>query len=144
MESRESFSSVLFSEFSRFFEFSVSLFENLLVPAVQFVGRRNVADGAVQPYVVVMIDVLSYNSSRVVKGKRNPGANAFILDRLVKPLYLAVGLRIIRRRSHMRHPGNADELFEIPGDKLRPVVRNDRWPGFGELLPGPLKNDFHV
>jgi hypothetical protein len=27
-----------------------------------------------------MIDVLSYNSSRVVKGKRNPGANAFILD----------------------------------------------------------------
>jgi len=38
------------------------LFENYLIKAVQFVGRSNVANGAVQPEGVVVLDVLTIMS----------------------------------------------------------------------------------
>ena len=88
--------SFLFSQFSCFFELSVSLFENLLFPAIQFVGWSNVTDGTVQPDGVVVVDVLFYNSSGIVKGKYHTRAKAFILDRLVESLQFAVGLRVKR------------------------------------------------
>lgn len=41
--------SFLLPEISRSFELSVPLFENLLLMAVQLVGRRNAANGAEPP-----------------------------------------------------------------------------------------------
>jgi hypothetical protein len=112
--------------------------------AVHFVGRRNIADGTVQPDDIVMIDVLSYNSSGVVMRKRNAGADALILDRLVKPFELAVGLRVKRRGFHKGHTGNEDELLKILGYELWPIVVNDPGPSFWKLLLGPLQDDFHI
>jgi hypothetical protein len=78
------------SQLSCFFKLSVALFENFLVSAFKLVCRGNVADGTVQPDSVVVFYVLSYNSTGVVKRKRNTGTNAFSLYCLVKPLQLAV------------------------------------------------------
>ena len=44
----------------------------------------------------------------------------------------------------MGHPGNADELLEILGDELRPIVGNDPGPGLWKLFLGPLQDDFHI
>jgi hypothetical protein len=37
----------------------------------------------------------------------------------------AVTLGVVRRRLHMRHPAQADELLEILGDELQAVVGDD-------------------
>ena len=44
----------------------------------------------------------------------------------------------------MCHAGNADELFEILGDKLWPVVGNNPWAGIGEFLFASLQYDFNI
>ena len=41
----------------------------------------------------------------------------------------------------MRHPADADKLFEVFGDKLRAVVRNDPRCGLRKFFPCPLKDD---
>ena len=82
--------SFFLSQIPGFFQFSVSFFEYFLVSAVQFVHRRNITDSAVQSDVVVVIDESFNHSSRIVKGKRDTGTDAFGLDGLVKSLQLAV------------------------------------------------------
>ncbi len=57
---------------------------------------------------------------------------------------LAVGLRVVGRGAHMSHAGDADELFEITGDELRPVVGDDAGVRAGELFAGTLQDGFHV
>ena len=114
--------SFFLSQIPGFFQFSVSFFEYFLVSAVQFVHRRDITDGAVQPDVVVVFDEPFNHSSGIVKGKWDAGTNTLALDGCVKPLQFAVGLRIIRRCTHMRHARDADEFFEIFGNKLWPVI----------------------
>ena len=80
----------LLPQFSCLFKLYVTLFENLLVPACKLVCGGNVADGTVQPHVVVAFDVLSYNFAGVVKRKQDAGANAFLLDGFVEALQLSV------------------------------------------------------
>lgn len=87
---RVRFLSFLLSEFSGFFEFSVSLFEYFLVSAIHFVRWGNVTNGTVQPDGIVMFDVLFYNSTGIVKGKWNTGTNAFSLYGFVESLQLPV------------------------------------------------------
>lgn len=50
------------------------------------------------------------------------------LKRLEPSFQHSVRLRIKRRSAYAAHPEDADDLLEIPGDELRPVVGND--PGF--------------
>src|SRR5260370_22046714 len=38
----------------------------------------------------------------------------------------------------MSHSADPDELLEVPGDELRPVVRDDPGPRVGESLARPL------
>ena len=80
----------MFSQFSGFFKFSVSFFEYLFVSAIQFVGWCHVANRAVQSDGVVVLDVLFYYPTSIVKGKRDAGTNAFSFDGLVKSLQFAV------------------------------------------------------
>jgi hypothetical protein len=42
------------------FQFGVAVFENLLISSMQPVRRRHIADGAVQPHRVVMVDEIGY------------------------------------------------------------------------------------
>ena len=44
----------------------------------------------------------------------------------------------------MRHPGYPDELFEVFGNELRPVVGNDSRSGSRVLFFRSLKNDFNL
>ena len=80
----------LLSQFSGFFKLSVSLFEYFLVSAIQLVGWCYIAYGTMQPDGVVVLNVLLYDPAGVVKRKRDTGADAFRLDRLVESLQLAV------------------------------------------------------
>ena len=114
--------SLFLSLLSGLFQFSVSLFEYFLVPAIQFVHRRYITDDAVQPDVVVVLDEPFNHSSGIVKGKWDAGTNTLALDGSMEPLQFAVGLRIIRRCPHMRHTRDADEFLEIFGNKLRTVI----------------------
>jgi hypothetical protein len=61
------------------------------------------------------------------------------LTEVVTVLYFGGGKR---RCSDMGHPGNADELLEILGNELRPVIRNDPGPSVRILLFGPLPPPF--
>ena len=80
----------MFSQFSGFFKFSVSLFEYIQVSAIQFIGWCHVANCAVQSDGVVVFDVLFYYPAGIVKGKRDAWTDAFCLDGLMKTLQLAV------------------------------------------------------
>jgi len=42
------------------------------------------------------------------------------------------------------HASDADELLEVLGDELRPVVADEAWPFARILLAGALQNGFHV
>ena len=44
----------------------------------------------------------------------------------------------------MSHAAEPDELLEIPGNELRPVVGDDPREGLRKLLPRPLANDLDV
>jgi hypothetical protein len=44
----------------------------------------------------------------------------------------------------MRHPADANELLEVPGDELRAVVRDDPGVLTGILLAHPLKDRLHL
>ncbi len=126
------------------FKLLIPLFENHLVSACQFVCRGDEADRAMEPDSVVMRDVLCHKSPGIVKGKRRFGSDAFSFERFVKAFQLAVRLRIIRRRSYVRHARQPDEFFEVLGNELRTVVRDNPWTSLRKLLFGPLDDDFNV
>ena len=44
----------------------------------------------------------------------------------------------------MRHPADADELLEVPGDELRAVVRDDPRVRAGVLFARPLDDRLHL
>src|SRR5262245_41170965 len=44
----------------------------------------------------------------------------------------------------MGHAAEADELLEVPGDELRPVVREDPGPGVGVTFAGPLDDRLDI
>jgi hypothetical protein len=48
-------------------------------------------------------------------------------------LISTIALRIVGRCAHVRHAADPDELLEVPGDELWPVVRNDPGVHAGKL-----------
>ena len=65
----------------------------------------------------------------LVRRERPAGPDAFALRRLVPAFDLAIRQRIAGRRPHVRHAGLADQLLEVPCDKLRSVVGDNPRPG---------------
>jgi hypothetical protein len=51
------------------FKVSVPFFENVFIPAVQFVHRGNLADGTVESDYVVLFNALYHKSSGIVKSR---------------------------------------------------------------------------
>src|SRR5262249_35299567 len=71
-------------------------------------------------------------------------SDALSVEGLVPPLHLAVALGIVRRRPHVGHPTDPDELLELPGDELGAVIRDDPRPSLRESFPGTLDNRLDV
>ena len=95
------------------------------IVAEQAVVGGDVADGAVQADMVVMVDEIGDDAARLVEGERHLNADAIALEGFVPTFDLAVGLGIVRTGAHMGHAGNADELLEVLGDELWAVVGDD-------------------
>ena len=79
-------------QFPCLFQFPVPLFENFQFSDIELVNWGNVANGTVQPDVVVVRNKLLHHCPGIVKGKRYAGPDAFSLDSGMKTLQLAVGL----------------------------------------------------
>jgi len=70
----------MFSQLSGCYQFFVSLFKDFYVSAFEFIQWGDVPDGAVQPGLIVIRDVLLDYSTGIFEGKWYPGADAFFLD----------------------------------------------------------------
>jgi len=70
--------------------------------ALQLIMRGDVADGTVQPRVVVVLDVSADDPAGIVEAQRRLPADALALERTVPPLDFAVALRVARRGAHVR------------------------------------------
>src|SRR5208282_1679916 len=110
----------------------------------ELIRRSYVRDGAVQPDRVVVGHELGNEPSSVFQAQRGLDANAPSFQGLVPPLHLAVALGIVERGSNVSHSTYADELLEVLGDELRPVVRDDSGPLAGKLLSSPLDDRLHL
>ena len=84
----------LFSGFSGCFQLLITFFENLLVSAEELVFGSNITNGAVQPFFVVITNVLGNLVSGFVEGEGHPRPDAFVFDGFVITLQFAVTLRI--------------------------------------------------
>jgi hypothetical protein len=73
-----------------------------------------------------------------------PRPDALAFQRFVPAFDLPVRLRVKRRRSHVRHARDPNELFKILGNKPWAVVGNDPPPRFRLLLFGSLHDDLDV
>src|SRR5512135_151075 len=122
----------------------LSLGPDLLLPTRQLIGGRDVTDRAVQADRVIVLRELGEQSSGVFQAQRRLDSDALPFRGLEPPLHLAVTLRVVRRRPHMGHPADPDELLELPGDELRAVIRDDPRPRPGEALAGPLHDRLDV
>src|SRR6202161_1645270 len=115
----------------------------LLTPR-QHILRRDVADGTVQADVVVMLDVSLHQAQRIVQRERCSGPDTLALQRLVPTLDFPIRLGIVGGSSDMRHARDANELFEVASDELRPVVRDDPRLRHRVLLLGAFENYFDI
>src|SRR2546423_13598345 len=111
---------------------------DLLVPPSEHVLRRDVARRAVQPDVVVTLDVTVHQPPRIIERQWRSRPDALFFERFVPAFDLSVRLRVKRRGSDVRHARDPNELFEIFGDELRTVVRDGPGPRLRVLLPGSL------
>jgi hypothetical protein len=127
-----------FPPFTCGFEFAVTCREDFFVPSFELGLWRDVAEGRVQAYRVVVIDELGDDASGVFQGQGRTGADTFFLEDTMPAFDLAVTLGVIRRGSGVRHATEADELLEVAGDKLRAVIGDDPRRHAGEFLPRPL------
>ena len=75
-----------------------------------------------QSDVVVVVHEAADQAPSILDIERRTRSNGLGFNRSVPALNLPVGLRIIRRSPYMRHPAYSDELLEILGYKLRPVI----------------------
>jgi hypothetical protein len=136
--------SQLFAAFASLGEFAIAFGVDGLVATFEHVLGCDVADGAVQSEFVILRDVFGNDASCFVEGKRDAGADAVGFDGFVPAFELAVGLGVIGRGTDMGHAGDADELLEVLGDELGPVVADDARFLAGEFFAGALHDGFHV
>ena len=85
---------LFFSGISGSFQLLITFFENLLVSAEELVFGSNITNGAVQPFFIVITNVLGNLDSGFFEGEGHPRSNAFVFDGFVITLQFAVTLRI--------------------------------------------------
>ena len=129
---------VLLPPFARLLQFAVAFGKDQGVPSVEFVLRRDVADGAVQADGVVVLDVAGDDPLGVLQGQGCLRPDAIALDGAMPAFDLAIALGVVGRSPHVRHAADPDEFLEVLGDELRTVVGDDPRRDAGEFLPCPL------
>ena len=103
-------------------QFGVTLGEYLLGPPIKFIQRRNIPDGAMQTFGIIVMNIIRHNPAGLFQRQGRLRANALTFDALMPPFDFSVALGIVRARPDMRHTTDANEVFEIPGDKGRAVI----------------------
>ena len=94
--------------------------------------------------VVVRLYEVSHYPFGVCERERSLRADALCFDRPVEPLELTIGLWVVWGGPNVTHTGDSDELFEVPGNELRPVVADNPWSSVRESLSRPLNHKFHI
>jgi hypothetical protein len=108
-----------------FVELAVSRVMHLLVLALEPSARREVADAAMEPLVVVVGDELLRHAPRVVVRERRLRPDAFVLDGVVEALKLAVRLKFVPKGQ-----ARGDETQVLQGEPLElPIPRGLAGPG---------------
>lgn len=112
--------------------------------ALQLVLRCDVADGAVKPLVVVVVDESRHGIPCVLVGDGWPGPDAFATQGLVPAFDLPVALGVVARDVGMVHVAQTDVGLEVPAYELRAIVRDQSGLGIGVEFPGPLQDNLDI
>ena len=112
--------------------------------AFESVFRRDAADGAVQPQVVVIRHKIGHDSPSIFQAQWRAGTDAVALQRRMPALLFAVRLRVERRGPDMGHAAEPDEPLEIPGDALGAAAADDPWFHARETFSCALQGDPHA
>ena len=80
---------------------------------------------------IVMVCVAPARTASIVDRQGGAGADTFAFQRLMPPLDFAVRLRVERQSSDVCYTADADELLEVAGGELGPVVGDDAVRGLG-------------
>ena len=134
----------LFASLACLDEFLVSLLEYMRFASCELVVGCYIADGAVESYGIVMAYIVAGHALGILDVEGCFGADALLLEAFVPAFDLAVALGVKGAGSHMGHAGEANELLEVFGDKLRPVVGDDAWCCIGESFSGFLEDEFDL
>ena len=95
---------------------------DLLLAPGEHVLRRDVANGTVQTDIVVMFHVTLHKPPRILQRQRRSRPDALSFERFVPTFNFSVRLGIVRRSSDVGHAREPNEVFEVFGNELRPVV----------------------
>jgi len=87
--------------------------------------------------MVVITDIVADYSDCIIKTGRGIGTNTLPFQALMPTFNFPVALRIIGGSFNVRHSADTDEFFEIPGNKLGGVIRNNSRTEIRKFLPGP-------
>ena len=121
--------------FSGGFELFIPVGKDREVMAGKPVIGRDVTDPGVKPDGVVMVDKVPDDPLCIFEGERRLGPDGLLLEGAVATFQLAVALWVMGRTEDMSRLPEPDELLEVPGDELRPVVGDD--PGSRLRVPFP-------
>ena len=124
--------------FSRHLQLPIPLGVDLPLTPGEHVLRGDVANRAVQANIVVMLDVALHQTPRIVQRQWRSRPDALSLERFVPTFDFSVRLGILRRGSDVRHARDPNELLEVFGNELRPVVGDDPGPRLRIKFLGPL------
>jgi len=112
--------------------------------ADQAVDRSNVADGRVEPDMVVMVDKITNHPLGIFECQWGFGPDGLFFEGAVITFQFAIALWIIGRAQDMGTLPEADKFLEVFGDELRPVVADDSGPGLGIGFPSALDDDLGI
>ena len=106
--------------------------------------RRHVSNRTVEPDRVVMMDVLFYCLTSIINAGHALGPYAVPFDRPMISLNLSIALRVVGRSFYMGHSCDTYEFFEVSGDELGAVIRDDSRSCIGVLFSASLDNRFDI
>ena|SRR5947209_17546007 len=109
--------------FSRRIQLPVPLGVDLLLTSGQHFLRRDVANRAVQPNVVVAMDVALHQTPRIFQRQGRSWPDTLSVKRLVPAFDFSVRLRIVRRSSDMRYARDPNELLGNDPGRLSEMIR---------------------
>jgi hypothetical protein len=104
------------------FEFFVTGDEDFQVTASQAVDRSNVADGRLDPNLVVMVDKITNHPLGIFKCEWGFGPDGLFFEGSVVTFQFAIALWVIGRTQDMGALPQADKFLEVFDNELRPVI----------------------